>query len=333
MKSCLTFLILFIMVASCKKKVEAPASTSAPATSTIDYRHEMRQFVVHLAQYARQFNNNFIVIPQNGHQLCTINGNPDGALAIDYMSTINGQGREELFYGYDNNDDVATPIAERLQWLPFLERMRNAGVKILVTDYCTSHTLVDDSYAQNNSLQFISFAADARDLNTLPSYPSSPFEENNANITSINDARNFLYLINTDQYNDKASLISALLVINYDIIIIDAFFEDESFTQAEIAQLKIKANGANRKVIAYMSIGEAEDYRYYWLPYWSFNTPAWMGALNSDWPGNFKVQYWNSDWQHIIFGNDESYTKKIVDSGFDGVYLDIIDAFEYWEEQ
>lgn len=117
------------------------------------------------------------------------------------------------------------------------------------------------------------------------------------------------------------------------MIIMDAFFEDESYTQTEITQLKIKANGGNRKVIAYMSIGEAEDYRYYWLPYWSFNAPDWMGALNSDWPGNFKVQYWNSNWQYIIFGNDESYTKKIIDSGFDGVYIDIIDAFEYWEEQ
>ena len=33
----------------------------------------------------------------------------------------------------------------------------------------------------------------------------------------------------------------------------------------------------------------------------------------------------------IIFGNDESYLHKIIDSGFDGVYLDIIDAFEFFE--
>ena len=37
------------------------------------------------------------------------------------------------------------------------------------------------------------------------------------------------------------------------------------------------------------------------------------------------------EWQDIVFGNDESYLKKILDAGFDGVYLDIIDAFEYFE--
>lgn len=35
-------------------------------------------------------------------------------------------------------------------------------------------------------------------------------------------------------------------------------------------------------------------------------------------------------WQAIIYGNDNSYLKKIIDAGFDGVYLDIIDAFEYF---
>ena len=39
------------------------------------------------------------------------------------------------------------------------------------------------------------------------------------------------------------------------------------------------------------------------------------------------------DWQKIITENDESYQKKILDAGFDGVYLDIIDAFKYFEKE
>ncbi len=80
-----------------------------------------------------------------------------------------------------------------------------------------------------------------------------------------------------------------------------------------------------------MSIGEAEDYRYYWNTSWTSNPPDWLAAENPDWPGNFKVQYWHQDWQDIIFGNNNSYSKKIIDAGFDGVYLDIIDAFEFFE--
>ena len=55
-------------------------------------------------------------------------------------------------------------------------------------------------------------------------------------------------------------------------------------------------------------------------------------AANPNWAGNFKVQYWNPTWQSIIYGNETSYVKKIINAGFDGVYLDIIDAFQYFED-
>jgi cysteinyl-tRNA synthetase len=59
--------------------------------------------------------------------------------------------------------------------------------------------------------------------------------------------------------------------------------------------------------------------------------PSWLAEENSSWSGNYKVRYWIKEWQDIIFGNDGSYTKKILDADFSGVYLDIIDAFEYFE--
>jgi uncharacterized protein (TIGR01370 family) len=46
------------------------------------------------------------------------------------------------------------------------------------------------------------------------------------------------------------------------------------------------------------------------------------------------VKYWMAGWQTVVFsdtsGADKSYLDRIIDAGFDGVYLDIIDAFEYW---
>jgi len=50
-----------------------------------------------------------------------------------------------------------------------------------------------------------------------------------------------------------------------------------------------------------------------------------------DWTGNYKVKFWEAEWQNIIYGNENSYLKKILDAHFDGVYLDIIDTFEYYE--
>tara|TARA_Y100000782_G_C10186254_1_gene266778 strand:+ start:5809 stop:6066 length:258 start_codon:yes stop_codon:yes gene_type:complete len=59
--------------------------------------------------------------------------------------------------------------------------------------------------------------------------------------------------------------------------------------------------------------------------------PSFLAEENPDWEGNYNVKYWNTDWQNIIYGNNDAYVKKIIDTGFDGVYLDIIDAFEYFE--
>jgi len=94
-----------------------------------------------------------------------------------------------------------------------------------------------------------------------------------------------------------------------------------------------KENGGTRLVIAYMSIGEVENYRYYWNHEWNNNPPSWFAEQNVDEQKSHKVRYWDPNWQEIIFGNDDSYPKKILDAGFDGVYLDIIDAFEYFEGQ
>jgi cysteinyl-tRNA synthetase, unknown class len=50
---------------------------------------------------------------------------------------------------------------------------------------------------------------------------------------------------------------------------------------------------------------------------------------NPNWPGNYKVKYWHSDWQNIIL----DYTRRIGEAGLDGAYLDIIDAFAYYESK
>jgi len=56
-----------------------------------------------------------------------------------------------------------------------------------------------------------------------------------------------------------------------------------------------------------------------------------LGDENPYWPGNYEVKYWYPDWQKIIFGNNESYAKLVIDASFDGLYLDLVDAYEYFE--
>ena len=98
----------------------------------------------------------------------------------------------------------------------------------------------------------------------------------------------------------------------------------DAFSLAELSRMKTKPDGSRRIVLAYLSIGEAESYRFYWRADWRKKRPDWLLPENPDWPGNFPVKYWHKGWQKII----HTYLEHIIKVGFDGVYLDRVDSFE-----
>ena len=104
------------------------------------------------------------------------------------------------------------------------------------------------------------------------------------------------------------------------MVVIDYSGENGPFSKAQVEKMKRKPDGSRRIVLAYMSIGEAETYRWYWPQ----RSSAWLGPENPEWHGNYGVRFWHPDWQAIIF----DYTDKIIAAGFDGVYLDKVDEFE-----
>ncbi len=139
--------------------------------------------------------------------------------------------------------------------------------------------------------------------------------------------------------------LSELRGSEFDLVVIDySRFGDAvwEWSSGEIADLRTGGPCGDRIVLAYFSIGEAEDYRFYWDTAWVDGSgdpipgvaPAWLGPQNPDWAGNYKVRYWLAEWQAVLFGTssgpDTSYLDRILSQGFDGIYLDIVDAFEYW---
>lgn len=322
----LTLLLISLSLISCGEDENLLGNTSNVANR--DFKQDMRDFVIGISQKAKTTDSDFIIIPQNGIELVTVNGEDDGTPAAAYLDAIDGNGQEDLFYGYDNDNEVTN--AEDISYLKrLLNVSKNAGNKILVTDYCSSSDKINNSFQVNQASGYISFAATQRDLNVIPQY--AIHNENAENIASLNQAKNFLYLINPDNFSSKAAFIDAVTATNYDAVIMDLFIDNEAFTATEIEQLRQKANGGKRLIICYMSVGEAEDYRYYWNDSWNSNRPQFIADENPDWPGNYKVQYWNQEWQGLIYKNPDSYLSKIQAAGFNGIYLDIIDAFEYFE--
>ena len=149
------------------------------------------------------------------------------------------------------------------------------------------------------------------------------------NAMELKDVRHFSYWLS----GPDPALIAAS---SFDLMVVDHSRDGTgggAFTPDEVDLMQRKPDGGKRIVLSYMSIGEAEDYRIYWQPDWSANPPDWLEAENPDWPGNFKVRYRQSDWQELIFGNPEAYLDQIISAGFDGVYLDIVDAYWYFQEK
>jgi len=91
--------------------------------------------------------------------------------------------------------------------------------------------------------------------------------------------------------------------------------------------------GGPKIVLCYMSIGQTERYRWYWNQDWVKNPPEWLDAPDGVWAGDYWVKYWMSDWQRIIYGTPDSYLDQILALGYDGVYLDRVDAYWYYQDQ
>src|SRR4030042_3562521 len=120
----------------------------------INFREEMRKFVEEISLYAKNKKPGFIIIPQNAHDIITSDGKITGTVQTDYFNAIDGMGIEDLFYGY-NNDDEMTPVADTDEIISFLDIAISYGKKIMVTDYCSAPANINDSYGKNISEGYI----------------------------------------------------------------------------------------------------------------------------------------------------------------------------------
>ena len=144
----------------------------------------------------------------------------------------------------------------------------------------------------------------------------------------------FAYVLQADALGETpANVAEKLIKAQRDWIVLDAHFSEEVSWEASDLKL-IRSGNPQRKILAYVSIGEAENYRPYWKRVWFKNgkptaqAPTWLLQENPEWKGNFVVKYWDKDWQKIILNS----IHEAMTAGFDGVYLDIVDGFETFEK-
>lgn len=281
----------------------------------------MQEMVIGISEYARRVDPNFIIVPQNGIDLAYLKAKPGGKLYQPYMDAIDGFGVEEIFYF-----EKFAPDSSRIRTLRELSKWK----KVMVSDFLGADDAEEEARELNLKEGFIPYVRTADNYfykNIVKDIPG----ENDKDITNLSQIRNYLYLINPSEFETKEDFLKAVEATNYDLIVIDLYYDNTEFplTAYDVKRLKKKANGAKRLALCYMNVGAAENWRYYWQKDWKLGSPKFIKKKYQGYDNEFYVQYWDSQWTNIIYGNDDSYMRKILDAGFDGAYLDNMEAYIY----
>ncbi len=140
------------------------------------------------------------------------------------------------------------------------------------------------------------------------------------------DVKRWFYYLDV---NLEQETVDQITDSSYDMIVIEFIISEENNTDYALADVIEEWHTADhpKLVIAYIDIGQAEDFRTYWDASWTIGNPDWIVGGDPDgWEGNYPVAFWDDEYREIWLG-DDGYMKSILDVGFDGIYLDWVEAY------
>ena len=109
----------------------------------------------------------------------------------------------------------------------------------------------------------------------------------------------------------------SLLATSFQIGIVDP--DSSALTTSQISTLE----SSGKSLIAYLSIGEAENFRSYWNASWNTSPPSFVMGADPNWTGDYYVKYWDPQWQQLMINQVTAMAKE----GYNGVMLDVVDAY------
>jgi cysteinyl-tRNA synthetase len=148
----------------------------------------------------------------------------------------------------------------------------------------------------------------------------------------LKNVRTFMYQL---QGMENAPAIEQLAKSCYDLLVIEPTFTikgNENF-DAKAMVAKLKAGRPGRLVVAYVDVGEAERFRSYWNSAWTppkkgvRGSPAFLLAPDPDgWQDDVSIAFWDPQWQSLWLG-ENGLLNTIMAAGFDGIYMDWVEAY------
>ena len=307
------------------------ACTNSAAAPRLSPEQEMVRLTADLRAYATDRNPSFQLVGNGAAGLLEVTKHEQESSVQELVNTLDGFLTESFFYTNDD-DTIELQDPDMLDYLEaMMEQPMSAGKAVWTLDYLPDGDDAAMDQAKGRARGYVSSTAETTALTDIP---DGRVQDENANdITTVKDARNFLILLNPENFANREDYLARLAATPYDALVIDLYYDDAPLTTDEVARLQQKPQGGRRLVLAYLSVGEAADYRPYWQEAWegSATRPDWIAKSNPDWPGSYRVRYWTDEWKRILYGSETSYLDQIMAAGFDGAFLDVMDAWQTFQ--
>lgn len=150
---------------------------------------------------------------------------------------------------------------------------------------------------------------------------------------TLEEVKHWVYNI---QHVSTAANIEALVGSHFDMYVLEPTRSEknENFNMKklvkDIREYNIQNYHKDPIILAYVDIGQAEEWRWYFGDDWQIGNPYWLVANDPNgWDGNYPVAYWNPVWHNIMYKGyyGTSSVKQTLEDGFDGIYMDWVEAF------
>ena len=155
----------------------------------------------------------------------------------------------------------------------------------------------------------------------------------------LSEVKNWGYQIQGLEYPERLERLAAA---GFDMVVVEPMATMDEYADFDargmvcrLASTPASLPGYRTVVLAYVDIGQAEEWRSYftddWVPPTLFRggTPDFMAGLDPDgWAGNYPVAYWDPRWKEIMIYGTGSVLETILELGFDGIYMDWVEAYD-----
>lgn len=306
-------------------------STPTKNGQIVNFREELRQFVINIGTFARSGNPDFKIIAEDALGIVVKSDAEDDAQmfpAKTLMVNIDGVLQREVSTLVTKKQVTEESILIRDKAINIVAE---TGLNVLALEFADGQKEISEAYGADSKKGIVPFVAENTNLSSIPTYPKPVFNLNSESITALKDVKNFLYLENTQGFGSMADYIKAVHDTDYDAIIINVYHGRDPLNANDVRLLKFKKTGGRRLVFATMDITTAASSHYYWKQDWKQGSPAFIDApLRSD-PDRYRTHFWDPELQSIFYGSASSYVAGIITLGFDGVVIRGLNAWRYWE--